>query len=421
MLGKIPELKHKRRSWIIVAAWSLIIFLTIPFARAIQSLFDSVFGSGVYLTASAIIGAFFALIVIVYLLRKPKRRILWRTAWLAGILGVSAWIMRNQLQTPAEALHFFQYGILSYLLFQAWSHHVRDWIIYPLAAVSVVLVATLDETIQWMIPGRYWDYRDIRLNMLAGVIVQAFIARVIKPSAIASRVMPSSIRCLVYVVLVMLLMLGLTVSNTPARVDLYATRIPFLHFLSNNESVMSEFGFRHNDPDIGVFNSRFGLDELLRIDAERGTEAGDVVRRYHDFADYREFLQTFTSSVDPFLHEMRVHLHRRNHYYASAWQYRQTDPGRFTYHMTVAFRENMILDKYFFHTLAASEATMSDEQLQHMRQFADLDYAYASPVSDHLVTGATEGELWLSLLILAAIMIGIGIRYGRDEKPVGAA
>ena len=72
----------------------------------------------------------------------------------------------------------------------------------------------------------------------------------------------------------MLLALGIAVSNTPARVDRYAVRIPVLRFLRNNESVMTEFGHRHVDPEIGVF---FPPDpaELLRIDRERGAEVGE--------------------------------------------------------------------------------------------------------------------------------------------------
>ncbi|HMP88587.1 MAG TPA: VanZ family protein [Kiritimatiellia bacterium] len=401
--------------WFIVVVWTVIIFLTIPFARDIQSFFDRLLGAQIYLVASAIAGGFFSLIVLIYICRKPKRRMVWRIGWLVVILAAATLVMKYQLQTPAEALHFFQYGILSYLFFRAWRNTVKDWIIYPLCTVSVIVVATVDETIQWMMPGRYWDYRDIRLNMLAGVIIQAFIARVIKPSEIKPGYEPHSVRVVAATTLLMLFMLGMTLSNTPVRVDLYATRVPFLHFLSNNESVMSEYGYRHVVPEIGTFYSRFTLDELQQIDAERGSSAGDVIKRYRDFTDYREFLQTFTSSVDPFLHEMRVHLHRRNHYYAAAWQYRDADPARFAFHMTVALRENLILEKYFPRTLAAADSVLSPAELEHMTNFANLDHNYISPVSDHLVTGASEGELWFSILIMSALMLSICFRYGREN------
>jgi len=418
MFRRLPDQRKKVSSWGAVLVWSVVIFLTIPFARKIQQFFEHALGTGVYLTAAGIVGVFFAVVVLIFLLRRPAQYIRKRLVWLIVILAASVWVMQSQLQTPAEALHFFEYGILGFLLFRAWSHDVRDWLIYPIAAISLVMIASVDEFIQWMVPGRYWDFRDIRLNMMAGVIVQAFIARVIKPSAIGPTFKPRSIRLLCVTSWLTLLMLGFAIANTPTRVDLYATRIPFLQFLSNNESVMSEFGHRHTDPEIGTFYSRFKMAELQRIDLERGAEAGETIRRYKEFADYREFLQTFTSSVDPFLHEMRVHLHRRDHYYSTAWQYEEKDPGRFTYHLTVALRENQLLEKYFPSVLVASENVLSADKREQLVAFANLGLAYTSPVSDHLVTTATEMEIWLVILVLSAGFAFVYVRYGRESSPV---
>jgi len=45
-----------------------------------------------------------------------------------------------------------------------------------------------------------------------------------------------------------LLVLGLCLSNTPWVVDWYASRIPFLEYLRHEDNVMSEYGFRYDDP-----------------------------------------------------------------------------------------------------------------------------------------------------------------------------
>jgi hypothetical protein len=391
------------KAWSLVTLWSLAIFLTIPFARTIQNAFDRVLGSHLYLAASGLAGLFFLIIVLIYIFRRRKTRILRRLAWL----------LKHQLQTPAEAIHFFQYGILSFFLFQAWRHRIQDRLIYPIVVMSVVIVASVDEFFQWAMPGRHWDFRDIRLNLMAGLIVQLFIALVIHPSAILPLPARRSVRWLCRITWLTLLLLGIAVSNTPARVDLYATRIPFLRFLSNNESVMSEYGYRHEDPEIGVFYSRFTVPELLALDHERGAETGAILLRYQAFIDYREFIQIFTASVDPFLHEMRVHLHRRDHYASVSSQYRDDDPARFVHHMTVALRENQILEKYFARALAASGNRWPEHTRAEIVSHADPSLPYSSAVSDHLITAATEAELWLVLGTIALLMGFVYHRYGR--------
>jgi len=415
MFRQLPKHESRMRSWLIVLAWTVVIFITIPLARTIQREFERLFGSGAYLIAAAIIGAFFFLFVIIYIYRRRKRMITHRVGWLVALMAASVWLMKFQLQTPAEAIHFFEYGILSFFLFRACSHHIRDWLIYPISVFILVMIAATDEFLQWMMPGRYWDFRDIRLNLLAGMVVQAFIALVIRPSDIRLSVEPKSIRRLCLIAWFTIIILGLAFSNTPSRVDLYATRIPFLQFLSSNESVMSEFGFRHVDPDIGTFYSRFSMRELQRIDRERGSAAGETILKYQSLLDYREFIQAFSSAVDPFLHEMRVHLFRRDHYYGTAWQYQQRDPDRFKFHMTVAFRENQLLEKYFPMTLVTSKNVISEDAFRMVQQYADQKSGYTSPVSDHLVTVATELEFRLIIAILMIIVGVIYARYGRER------
>lgn len=414
---KLPEPDQRRNSWLLVLLFSLLIFCTIPLARMIQGMFEAWLGRRAYFVAAAIMGIFIAIVVGAYIFRRRKRRILRRLGWMALLLGGATWVIRNQLQTPAEAIHFFQYGILSFLLFRAWSHHVTDRLIYPIAFMSLLVIASLDEFLQWMMPGRYWDFRDIRLNAMAGLFIQGIIALVINPSGIQIRVQPASVRLLCKVSLLTLLCFGAAISNTPARVDIYATRIPFMRFLHNNQSVMTEYGFRHRDPQIGIFYSRLPMSELIRLDRERGAEVGEVVRRYRSLVDYREFLSLFSASTDPLLHEFRVHLYRRDHYLSTAGKHLETDPARFVHHLTVAYRENQLLEKYFTTALVASGMVWSRETLALASGSADLDVPYTSPVSDHLVTMTTELELWIILFVLIILLTGVYLRYGRDPSP----
>jgi len=417
---KLPEPEHKKTSWLIVLIGMVIIFVTIPLARIIQRYFEQWFGAKAYFIAATIMAVFLVIVVSAYIFRRRKRRITRRLSWLVLLLTASVWVMRNQLQSPAEAIHFFEYGILSFLLFRAWSHHVRDRLIYPIAALSLMIIACMDEYLQWLMPGRFWDFRDIRLNVMAGIFIQGIIALVINPSGIDSVVQRRSVRILCRVAWTTLLFMGAAISNTPARVDLYATRIPFMRFLTSHENVMAEYGFLHTDPEIGRFYSRFSMSDLQRLDQERGTEAGETLRRYKVFADYQEFLRIFNASVDPVLHEMRVHLYRRDHYVTTSEQYRDRDPDRYAFHMTVAHRENQLLEKYFPNALIASAEVWNKTMVSNVAAHADVSMVYTSPVSDHLVTAATELELWLVLVVVAGGFGFVYLRYGRETSaPLG--
>lgn len=410
-----PTDKSRKWYWLAAFVWMGVTFLTIPFARDIQRGFERLLGSNVYQTASLIAGFFFGIMVLAYIFRRRKKNVARRVGWLIILLSASAWLMPFQLQTPAEAIHFFQYGILSLLLFLAWSHHIRDRLVYPVCVITAMIAASLDEFLQWLMPGRYWDIRDIRLNLLAAMILQFFIAFVIVPSAIDRKIERRSIRILCSLSLVALSILLFVFSNTPSRVDLYATRIPFMQFLVNNESVMSEYGYRHRDPETGTFYSRFTQAQLIETDRERGAAVGETILRYQNLLDYREFLQRFTSTVDPFLHEMRVHLNRRDHYLETAMQYAEKDPDRLVYHMTVAHYENLLLEKYFAHALTSSGQALSPELKAEIRANADLTRGYTSPVSDHLVTVATELEFRLVLGGLFLLVLIVYLRCGRRK------
>jgi hypothetical protein len=53
-------------------------------------------------------------------------------------------------------MHFAQYGVLSYLIYRAFSHRVRAASIYWAVILLCAVVAMVDEFVQWLTPKRYW-------------------------------------------------------------------------------------------------------------------------------------------------------------------------------------------------------------------------------------------------------------------------
>jgi len=83
------------------------------------------------------------------------------------------------LELPEEQVHFIEYGILSALVYVALSHGVKSKSIYIISAIIVFTFGTIDEIIQWVLPNRCFDIRDLVMNGIAGILVQLLIAMVI--------------------------------------------------------------------------------------------------------------------------------------------------------------------------------------------------------------------------------------------------
>jgi hypothetical protein len=206
-------------------------------------------------------------------------------------------------------------------------------------------------------------------------------------------------------------LMGLCIFNTPARTDWYADRIPGLAFLKNNPSVMAEYGYRIEDPDIGVFYSRFSSEELKQMDVDKGAQAREIINAYHNPETYAAFLNLYSSGVAPFIHEARVHLFRRDHYISVLSKYTD-DPEKEAWHATVAWREHAIIERYFSNTLAGSLYVLPRGRLDYLRVRQDPEKHYESPVSRHLITRWSQAELLGGAVVLIAL-IQLGMLYSR--------
>ncbi len=402
-------------AWLAVAAVALLIFSAIPLARSVQGFLDGRFRLNVYLGAA--IG--FGLVGLAFALRRLIRASgasVWpRLGWLAGAVVGTAWLLLDQLQSSVEAFHFIEYAALGVLFFRAWRHHVQDPLVYPLALAGVALVAWTDEFLQWLTPGRFWDFRDIRLNVLAGAVGLLFVAGCLAPGTIRLPIARKSVRRLCVATGALLLALGFALAATPARVDFAAAQVPGLAFLRNNESRLAEFGRRHVDPDIGTFRSRLDLGALQRNDRERGAEIGAAFGA-DALPDPREYRRNHVISADPFRFEFYRHLLQRDHYAAVAGKYRTTDPERFRHHCTVAARENQILEKYFSHALAAAGREWDAARAERCAAGVDWNVPYTSEVQNHLIVSASEA-VWQALMLALFLFTGwCYARWGREPQ-----
>lgn len=234
--------KWNRKEWVRVLLYVLLIFFTIPVTRKIQGLVYTSVGREffTYLVLSVVACGLTGLIY--FFIFKLKVKEISQYVWITICAGLYIYLTIQLRKIPEESIHLIEYGLLSYFVFKALSHRIQDWTIYITGSLVVSLIGITDEVIQWMIPKRYWDFRDIGINIFAGVVFQLLIWKGIKPDIISKPLKKISIRILVGVLTVDLFLFGLCLSNTPDAVKRYTAIIKSLSWLQAEEP-MSEFGY----------------------------------------------------------------------------------------------------------------------------------------------------------------------------------
>ena len=398
-----PPREREGASWAIVGAWSLLVFITIPLANAIQERIDREIGGGFFLAVVLAAIALGALAGLRGIAREGGAagppRALWLVA-IATVLAAYTWSLRG---SPAEAVHFVEYGVLGLLLYRAFLHRVRDASIYVDAALMAALVGTLDEAIQWLTPGRTWALRDVWLNFSGAALTLAALAIGVRPRLVTERTGRAGVRRIVAIAAVLAAVVTLSLLNTPPRIAWYSANVPGLGFTRNATGVMLEYGHRYDAPDTGVFRSRFAPAELAALDNARGAEAGAILAAYATDERYDEFLARYTPVTDPFVHEARVHLFRRDRILDLADD-RPGDEEWYRWHVSTAHRENAILERWFPRTLAAAGAALPAEVRARLARDQDPGFALPSRVSADLVTELSEAQVLGGMLALLAAL-----------------
>ena len=166
--------KPLRSRWSTLILYVVVILVTLPLIPMIWVPIRDGIGPPATTALSTVLGLGGA-----WVLLKVMRVLTLRKGWspLRGLaLGVSAlvfsfflWLLEN----PVEKVHFFQYGFLSFLAYHCIGTTWQGLGIWPLRTATVGLAASvglLDEAIQYLLPNRFGDIRDVGFNLVAGVM-----------------------------------------------------------------------------------------------------------------------------------------------------------------------------------------------------------------------------------------------------------
>ena len=254
-------------SWLIVALYSLMIFMTLAYARDFSNFMLGRYGDDIFsqitiytlLAAGAtlFLGLFslkgyrvsrilsFALIALIYIFfLSPGFRencfgfLKWLGMNTRGLQGLDIYPIY-----AGEKIHFLEYGFLALLLCKAFSYSVKDKSAYLLSLLLVYIIGVTDEGIQWALPQRVGEYRDIWMNFTSGALSLLAVLLVIRPRVFQQDFRWSSLRPVCYTLAAAIIYTGL--------------------FLQ----VVHGFGSPTFHPDSGSqFASLFPEEQLLSLD-----------------------------------------------------------------------------------------------------------------------------------------------------------
>ncbi|MBF0212865.1 MAG: VanZ family protein [Magnetococcales bacterium] len=144
--------------WAVVAGYLLTIYLTLPLTPIVSKAAFKFLGkreTGLIISLVLLI-ILAGMIWVMFRHIRAERRIKALLPFVA-LIGVA-----SHIDNPVERVHLLEYGILAFLLFRAMGQPRGARLFWT---YLLVLVAGLsDETIQWMLPNRYFDLRDVGMN-----------------------------------------------------------------------------------------------------------------------------------------------------------------------------------------------------------------------------------------------------------------
>jgi len=164
---------------------AVVILLAAGFTRPILNLLQEGLGQNGF---RLLIGACFVIGAGIFTVRvRPWRLGVWRLCALVAVAGAGAAYAFLVPAYPEERIHLLEYGLLGYLSFGL----VRTGEVSPIERFGVpllfgILVGGCDELLQFYLPDRVGDFRDIVFNSL-GTIWGVALWAVINTGKSASR------------------------------------------------------------------------------------------------------------------------------------------------------------------------------------------------------------------------------------------
>jgi VanZ family protein len=362
----VTLLSVPRRRLALAVAAAVALVMAAPFLGELRSQLRAAFPSQFTLIVKGIVGV--SLLVALIVARVRERRAMRYGAMGVAVALAAAYALATGSMDPnifwVEAIHFIQYGIITFLFYRIWRDR-GDWSSLVVPSIAAFIVGIAEEGYQWFLPARVGELNDVWLNGVAIGCGLLFSLGATPLASFSRRWQQGSPRLILRVTAVAVLALA-----------------AFVHVV--------HLGVEIRDPDAGVFDSRYTAAQLETLDQERAAvwKVSPPLVRPPRF-----------SREDQFMTEGLQHVQERN----KAWGAGRAD---------TAWRENLILERYFpsvldtpsyvaknGHRWSAEHRADAETQVAGAAGAAYVSAAYPYPIYIWPPLG-----LWGAVLVLAALL-----------------
>ena len=365
--------------FILAVAVAVAVVLSAPVVGQIRGWIRSAFPGRFVLIVGAIGAVLLAAALVAAAFRIRERRALRYGAIAAAIAIAVIYSALNPSDTPesiaVERFHFLEYGLITFLFYRAW-RPLGDLSILLLPILAGLIAGTEEEWLQWFIPNRVGELRDIFLNLAAIVSGLLFSVAVDPPARFAAT-------------------LGRASAARVMRLAA-ATIIVFAAFLH-----AVHLGYEIVDPDVGSFMSRYASGQLPALQEEKAREWSTRPP---------PLVLVRISREDQYLSEGLAHVR---------WRNKRWDAGD----VGAAWNENRILEKYFVPVLDTPTYEGKQGHRWPAEQRADAEArAAAAPSAGPYRSAAYPNRLytwrksvfWTVVIALAAVLVALSV--GRSRR-----
>lgn len=352
-------------------AVALLFILWSPFIGEIRNAISLAFPGQFVAILSVMVGAGLVAAAAGAVVRIRERRLARYGAVALAVLLAVWYGLTFRTGTPeidaVERFHFLEYGLVGFLFYRA-SKPAGDPSIFVATLLWGALAGTCEEWVQWLVPRRVGEGRDVALDLYAVACGVIFSVAVDPPAGFAWRLTADARRRLArFAALVV------------------AAFAVFVH--------LAHLGYEVRDEEVGRFRSSFTRDELLRLKAQRAARWSRDPPRALPLIGKEDFYLT----EGGWRVQVRNDLYARRQFY-EAWM------------------ENRLLEKYFDPFLDLHSFSSGDLHRWPPAQRAEVAGrvtgapagAYVSPVGEQwIVVSPTKTQFWAGVGVILAVLLVI--------------
>ena len=154
----------KNRLWVLNLVYVLFIYVSLPFFPSFISVLRNFISKELLNLLSLVVSISFFLLLSVWIYNKKYKA-------KQFLLIISPLLLLTYLSLSldvwVERIHFIEYAVLGLLISRAVNVRTLHGIIYT--SCLVTLIGAVDEIIQWFLPNRVGDMRDVFMNSVGGL------------------------------------------------------------------------------------------------------------------------------------------------------------------------------------------------------------------------------------------------------------